>query len=325
MVRVCVDAMGGDEKPSVVLEGIAQALSQDPDLQVLVCGARDVVVPFCDTHTRACALVTTQTIDMHEHPAEAVRTKRDSSIVQGCRAVKEHRADGFFSAGSTGAIFTAATLEIGRLKGVKRPAIAYAVPSTSQHRTVFLDLGANADVRPNALVQFAVMGRAYSHSMCHVKQPTVCLLSNGRESTKGSQSILEAHAALKAAGSWFIGNCEPTDIFSDYCDVVVCDGFCGNITLKTIESTMKFVAQRLKQAARTSLGAGIGLTLAASAFRDIKHDLSGEEHGGAVLLGLNAPVFIGHGSTSQLAICQGTLACAGAIRSNLVSKLAEDL
>lgn len=325
MVRVCVDAMGTDEKPEVVLAGIRDALLQDLDLQVLVCGPREIVVPFCETNARSSALICSQTIEMDEHPAQAVRNKRDSSIVQGCRAVHEHRADGFFSAGSTGAIFTAATLEIGRLRSIKRPAIAYAVPTAPTHSCVFLDLGANADVRPSTLIQFATMGRAYAKILLHVKDPRVGLLSNGSEATKGSAAVIEAHEALSEAGSWFCGNCEPADIFSDKFDVVVTDGFTGNIALKTIEATVKYVFGRMKDAGKSSLPIGLGLKLSSPILHTIASDLSGEEQGGAILLGLNAPVLIGHGKTSARAITQGTLACARAIRNDLVGKIAGDL
>lgn len=325
MVTVCVDAMGGDESSDVVLEGIHQALVSDPELQVLVAGLPEVVEPFCATHARTQPLVCTQTISMEEHPATAVRTKRDSSIVCSCRAVKDGRAQGFFSAGSTGAIFTAATLEIGRIRTIKRPAIAYAVPGLSGKKTVFLDLGANADARPATLVQFAYMGRAYARNILHVKDPSVALLSNGTEPTKGSEAVIAAHKALAEAGPWFSGNCESSDILAGKVDVVVTDGFTGNIVLKMIEGTVKYLYTQLKGQAAQNMGYAVGLSLAKGALKRIAVDLSGEEQGGAMLLGLKAPVLIGHGSTSVAAIKHGTLACAHAIRSNLVSKIASDL
>ena len=160
MVTICVDAMGGDELPEVVLEGIAAALEADEDLSVLVAGPEDVVCPFAAEHARAMPLIASEVIAMDEHPAEAVRKKKDSSIVKGCAAVRKGDADGFFSAGSTGAIFAAATMGVGRIRGIKRPALASALPGLGGHETVFLDLGANADVRPEMIVQFAEMGIA---------------------------------------------------------------------------------------------------------------------------------------------------------------------
>lgn len=325
MITVCVDAMGGDSGPEQVLQGIRLALQKDPELQVLVVGAQAIVEPFCQETPRAEALISTQTISMSEHPATAVRTKRDSSIVRGCKAVKEGRAQGFFSAGSTGAIFASATLDIGRLKGVRRPALAYAVPGLSQHSCVFLDLGANADARPQTLLQFAHMGRAYAQAILHVSNPSVGLLSNGKESTKGSEVILAAHELLSHEGSWFVGNCEPMELFMGSVDVVVSDGFTGNVALKTIEATVKYLIKSLKNKAQQSFATKLGLLLIRPGLKEIIHTLSGDEQGGAVLLGLKAPVFVGHGSSSAKAVMNGTLACASAIRRSLVQKINEDL
>ncbi|MBQ1841160.1 MAG: phosphate--acyl-ACP acyltransferase, partial [Atopobiaceae bacterium] len=199
MTTICVDVMGGDREPEVVLEGIAEALKQDSDLCVLAAGPEDLVVPFCAKHERAKALVCTEAIAMDEHPADAVRAKKDSTIVRGCAAVRKGEADGFFSAGSTGAVFAAATLGVGRIRGIKRPAIAGALPGADGKRTVMLDLGANADIRPEMIVQFAQMGRAYARVVLGVENPKVGLLNNGSEETKGSELALSYHQALAAA------------------------------------------------------------------------------------------------------------------------------
>jgi len=175
MTRVCVDVMGSDREPSVLLEGIAAALEADHDLEVLVAGAEEFVSPFAKAQARATALVTTEVITMSEHPANAVRQKKDASIVRAAAAVRSGDADGLFSAGSTGAVLTAATFGVGRIKGVRRPALASALPGLDGRRTVFLDMGANADVKPDALVQFAHMGRAYSQVVLGVADPTVGL------------------------------------------------------------------------------------------------------------------------------------------------------
>jgi glycerol-3-phosphate acyltransferase PlsX len=318
--------MGGDEKPEVVLEGVAAALEADPELEVLVAGDASVVEPFAAKNMRAKALVTTEVIGMGEHPAEAVRSKRDSSIVRGLAAVKAGEADGFFSAGSTGAIFAAATLGVGRIKGVKRPAIASPLPGASGRETVFLDMGANADVRPEMIVQFAKMGRAYAKVTLGVADPKVALLSNGEEETKGSEAVLAAHAALvEAGGPWFVGNCEGSDILAGRFDVIVTDGYTGNVALKTLEGTAKFLVGQIKQAAHASKKAGIGALLMKSSLSGMAAALSGDAHGGAVLLGCKAPVLIGHGATSARAVCAGTLATARAVRSGLVERVSEEL
>ena len=323
MTTICVDVMGADKEPAVLLEGVAQALADDSDLEVLVAGDADVVEPFAAAHDRARALVTTQVITMSEHPANAVRQKKDASIVRAAAAVHAGEADGLFSAGSTGAVLTAATFGVGRIKGVKRPALSLPFPGVSGKPTVFLDMGANADVKPEVLVQFAHMGRAYSRAVLGVAEPRVGLLCNGSEDTKGSDMALAYHAALEAGNCGFAGNAEGTDLLAGTFDVIVADGFTGNVALKSIEGTGKFVLKRLKAAMESSLKNKIGMALLAGSLKSLAAEMSGDEYGGAILLGLRAPVVKGHGATSAQAVRKGTLAAARAARSGLSEKIAE--
>ena len=323
MTTICVDVMGADKEPAVLLEGVAQALAADADLEVLVAGAAEFVEPFAASHERARALVTTEVITMSEHPAQAVRAKKDASIVRAAAAVRAGEADGLFSAGSTGAVLTAATFGVGRLKGIKRPALSLPFPGVSGRPTVFLDMGANADVRPDVIVQFAQMGRAYARAVLGVAEPRVGLLCNGSEETKGSEMALAYHEALAAAGCGFAGNAEGTDILAGTFDVIVADGFTGNVALKSIEGTGKFVLKRLKAAMETSLSNKIGMALLAGSLKSLAAEMSGDEYGGAILLGLRAPVVKGHGATSAQAVRKGTLAAAAAARAGLCEKIAE--
>ena len=323
MTTICVDVMGADKEPAVLLEGVAQALEDDPELEVLVAGNADVVEPFAASHTRARALVTTQVISMSEHPANAVRQKKDASIVRAAAAVHAGEADGLFSAGSTGAVLTAATFGVGRLKGIKRPALSLPFPGISGKPTVFLDMGANADVKPDVLVQFAHMGRAYSRAILGVENPRVGLLCNGSEETKGSEMALAYHAALEAGNCGFAGNAEGTDLLAGTFDVIVADGFTGNVALKSIEGTGKFVIKRLKAAMGESFTNKIGMALLAKSLKSLAAEMSGDEYGGAILLGLRAPVVKGHGATSAQAVRMGTLAAARAARAGLSQKIAE--
>lgn len=323
MTTICVDVMGADKEPEVLLEGVAQALEDDPELEVLVAGAAEVVEPFAAAHSRARALVTTQVIAMSEHPANAVRQKKDASIVRAAAAVRAGEADGLFSAGSTGAVLTAATFGVGRLKGIKRPALSLPFPGVSGRPTVFLDMGANADVKPDVLVQFAHMGRAYSHAVLGVESPRVGLLCNGSEDTKGSEMALAYHAALEAGNCGFAGNAEGTDLLAGTFDVIVADGFTGNVALKSIEGTGKFVIKRLKAAMEASLTNKIGMALLAGSLKSLAAEMSGDEYGGAILLGLRAPVVKGHGATSAQAVRKGTLAAAAAVRAGLCEKIAD--
>lgn len=322
MTTICVDVMGADKEPPVLLEGVEAALAADPELEVLVAGAADVVEPFAASHSRARALVTTEVIAMSEHPASAVRVKKDASIVRAAAAVRAGEADGLFSAGSTGAVLTAATFGVGRIKGIKRPALSLPFPGISGKPTVFLDMGANADVKPEVLVQFAHMGRAYSRAILGVDEPRVGLLCNGSEDTKGSEMALAYHAALEAGDCGFAGNAEGTDLLAGTFDVIVADGFTGNVALKSIEGTGKFVIKRLKAAMGASLGNKIGMALLAKSLKSLAAEMSGDEYGGAILLGLRAPVVKGHGATSARAVCQGTLAAAAAVRAGLTDKIA---
>lgn len=322
MTTICVDVMGADKEPAVLLEGVAQALEDDADLEVLVAGSADVVEPFAASHSRARALVTTEVITMSEHPAQAVRAKKDASIVRAAAAVHAGEADGLFSAGSTGAVLTAATFGVGRIKGIKRPALSLPFPGVSGKPTVFLDMGANADVKPDVIVQFAHMGRAYSRAVLGVDEPRVGLLCNGSEDTKGSEMALAYHAALEAGNCGFAGNAEGTDLLAGTFDVIVADGFTGNVALKSIEGTGKFVIKRLKAAMDASLGNKIGMALLAKSLKSLAAEMSGDEYGGAILLGLRAPVVKGHGATSTQAVRKGTLAAARAARAGLSEKIA---
>ena len=322
MTTICVDVMGADKEPPVLLEGVEAALAADPELEVLVAGSADVVESFAASHSRARALVTTEVIAMSEHPANAVRVKKDASIVRAAAAVRAGEADGLFSAGSTGAVLTAATFGVGRIKGIKRPALSLPFPGVSGKPTVFLDMGANADVKPDVLVQFAHMGRAYSRAIIGVDEPRVGLLCNGSEDTKGSEMALAYHAALEAGSCGFAGNAEGTDLLAGTFDVIVADGFTGNVALKSIEGTGKFVIKRLKAAMGESLGNKIGMALLAKSLKSLAAEMSGDEYGGAILLGLRAPVVKGHGATSARAVCQGTLAAAAAVRAGLTDKIA---
>lgn len=320
-VTITVDALGGDDAPRVVLDGVAQALAADPDLSVILCGPAEVVEPFAASHERAEAQVATEVIAMGEHPANAVRRKKDSSIVVGCRLVKEGRADGFFSAGSTGACLAAATLVMGRVKGVKRPALGQVLPGYGTP-TLLLDVGANADCKPDYLVQFAQMGVVYAREIMGVAAPRVGLLNIGEEDTKGSVAAQEANALLRAEVPEFAGNAEGRDVLSGAFDVVVTDGFTGNVTLKTIEGTSSTLFRYLKDALMASAKGKLGALLVKGDLAELKARLSPDTHGGAPLLGVRGACVVGHGSSSALAVKNGVLAAARTVRSHVSEVIA---
>lgn len=323
-VTLAVDAMGGDRGPEVVLRGAHDALSADPDLHVVLCGPAEVVEPFAAAHDRCQAQATTQVIEMGEHPAQAVRKKKDSSIVVGCRLVKEGRAQGFFSAGSTGACLAAATLVMGRIRGVKRPALGQVIPSYAKP-TLLIDVGANADCKPEYLVQFAQMGSVYAHKIMGVENPSVGLLNIGAEETKGSEFAQACHAALSGEIEQFAGNCEGGDLLAGRFDVVVCDGFTGNVCLKTIEGTSKTLFGYLKDAFMSSAKTKVGAVLLKGDLAALKAKVSPDTYGGAPLLGVKGACIVGHGSSGELAIKNGILTGATTVRAHVSEVIAETL
>lgn len=323
-IKVVVDAQGGDNAPGVVLEGVAQAVTQDPSITVILTGAEDVIVPFAAEHANVVAHPTTEVIEMGEHPAEAVRRKKDSSIVVGCRLVKEGEAGGFFSAGSTGACMSAATLVIGRIKGVKRPAIATVLPSPVA-KVVFTDMGANADCKPEYLVQFARMARVYAQLALGVENPSVGLLNIGEEETKGSEFAQECHKLMKEHVPNFKGNAEGGNLALGGFDVIVTDGFTGNVALKVYEGVGKALLVGLKETIYSTTKSKIGGLLIKDALSAFKEDLSADKYGGAQLLGCKGVCLIGHGSSNAQAICSGVLATADAIRQDMPNRLAQAL
>ena len=321
VVNVVVDVMGGDDAPGVVLDGIRQVLaSTDPeDINTIftLVGAADALESIQNEHPeRIHAVATTEVIEMGEHPAHAVRKKKDSSIVVGCHLVKDGKADAFFSAGSTGGAMTAATLIIGRVAGIKRPAIATLIPAP-KGQVLLLDAGANTDVTAEYLHQFAAMGEIYSREILQVKNPRVGLLNVGEESTKGSQLAQDAHALLQEQVAGFKGNAEGSDILKGTFDVIVTDGFTGNIVLKTMEGLVTALFSELKHIFYASTKNKLAAAMIKGDLSDLKDRLDMEIIGGAPLLGLAAPVVIGHGSSSAFAMKNGIRATARAARQHL--------
>ena len=259
-------------------------------------------------------------------------TKRKSSIVLSCRAIKKGNADAFFSAGSTGAMTAAATAYVTpfryQAEGKKqpvRPCLTNALPNRAGGLTVLCDMGANPDVEVDDMVRFAQMGSAYARVVLGIEHPRVGLLANGTEDEKGSNFTKACFPVMKAAVPGFVGNCEGTDITSGNFDVVVADGMSGNIALKATEGAAKFLLQELKGAFMSSLGTKIAALLIKKQMREIKAKLSGDAKGGAILLGLRGVVLIGHGATSVEAVKNGTLAAAQAVRAGLVQDVANSM
>lgn len=321
-VTIAVDALGGDNAPDVVLDGVAQALAEDAELTVILCGPDEVVSPFAASHERCVAQVATEAIGMGEHPAQAVRKKKDSSIVVGCRLVKEGAAQGFFSAGSTGACLAAATLVMGRVKGIARPALATVLPSPVRP-VVMCDVGANADCKPEYLVQFARMGSVYAQKMLGIESPRAALLNIGEEEEKGSQFAQAAHKLMREKLPNFAGNAEGGDVLAATFDVYVCDGFTGNVCLKTIEGTSKVLFKTLKDIMMKSVATKLGALALKGGLSDLKKQVSADTYGGAPLLGVNGACIVGHGSSSATAVKNGVLTSAKLVRERVSEIIAQ--
>lgn len=323
-ITIAVDALGGDFGPSVVLPGVEAALAEQADIRVLLCGPEDVVVPFAQCHERCEAVPCTQEIEMGEHPANAVRRKKDSSIVVGCRLVKEGKAQGFFSAGSTGACLAAGTLVAGRIKGVSRPALGTVLPSPVKP-VVMCDVGANADCKPEYLLQFAKMATIYTRQILGVENPSVGLLNIGSEETKGSQFAQETHQLLAEQLPNFKGNCEGCDVLTGEFDIVVTDGFTGNVCLKTIEGTAKMLFGELKGVFKKNAITGLAAMAVKGGLSQLKQSVSADTYGGAPLLGVKGACLVGHGSSTETAIKNGVLMVAKIVRTGVSELIAESI
>ncbi|MEF2845142.1 MAG: phosphate acyltransferase PlsX [Eggerthellaceae bacterium] len=323
-VVIAVDVLGGDFGPQMTLPGIEMAVMADENLEVIACGPEDVVVPFADKVARVHAQITTEEITMEEHPANAVRKKKDSSLVVGNRLVKEGKADGFFSAGSTGACLAAATLVVGRIKGVARPALCTVLPSPTKP-VVMCDVGANADCKPQYLLQFAQMALPYAKYVIGIKDPKVALLNIGEEETKGSKLAQEAHVLLRKKMPAFVGNTEGRDVLTGAVDVIVTDGFTGNVCMKTIEGAASVLFGSLKNVMMEGALTKLGAMTMKSGLKELKTKLSPDTYGGAPILGVKGACLVGHGSSNEIAIKNGILVAARTVRLDVSGIIAKTI
>src|SRR6516165_4787223 len=303
---IAVDAMGADRAPKPEVEGAILA-ARHYDVEIALVGKESVIQAELDAHPswrrRPIHIVpASEVIGMHEKAAQAVRKKPDSSMRVGLKLVREGKAAGFVTAGNTGAAMATAKMVLGALPGVDRPALATPMPSSTGNPCVLLDVGANVDCKAHNLEQFAVMGEMYARSVLKIAHPRVGLLSIGEEETKGNDLTREAFPLLKALPIKFIGNVEGRDIFSGQADVIVCDGFVGNVALKTSEGVGRFVRDVLRESLTKTVTAKVGALLSRQAFNEFRQRLDYREYGGAPLLGVRGICIIGHGSSNDNAI-----------------------
>jgi glycerol-3-phosphate acyltransferase PlsX len=315
--RVAVDALGGDRAPEEVVAGAAEAAADG--IAVTLHGPPGL-------NTNGLPLVEApDRIAMHEKPAEAVRQKPGSSLVSAVRAVASGDADAVVSAGNTGAMLAAGLLHVRRLPGVLRPAIAVPIPA-KLGPSVLLDAGANADAKPENLLQFAHMGAIFCEEMLDARNPEVCLLSIGEEDEKGNQLTLDAHALLREARDLrFRGNAESRDLLRGAADVIVTDGFTGNVALKLLEGTISELMDELRSEIRSTLRGKLGGLLIRPAARELRARLDPDTYGGAYLLGLRGLAVIAHGRSGRRAVANAIRLAARGVDHRVVDRLAERL
>ncbi len=305
-MRIAVDAMGGDLGPEIVVEAaVAAAKSNPSDLHVVLVGDErlvgDVLKRSRSLPPNIEVVHASEAISMSEPPAAAIRKKKDSSIAVMLRLMKKGEVDGMVSAGNTGAVVAGSLVTLGRVPGVSRPAIALFYP-TAQGWVVIIDVGANSECTAKNLFQFGIMGSVFAECHLDTKDPRVGLMNIGEERSKGTGCVKEAYEQLENSQLNFVGNVEGRDVFLDVADVVVCDGFVGNILLKFGESIVSFTGNVLRQEIRKSIFARIGAALMKGVFSSFRSRLDYAEYGGAPLLGVNGVVIIAHGGSSVRAI-----------------------
>src|SRR5919106_560821 len=316
MIRVAVDVLGGDRGPDDIVAGASDAAS--PEIQPILYGPTGL-------DANGLPLVETiGAIGMDDHPVKSVRAKPDSSLVRAVRAVADGDADTVVSAGSTGAMLAASLLHIRRLPGVHRPGIGVVLPGR-QGPTVLIDAGANADARPEHLVQFGHMGAEFAHDILGVENPVVRLLSIGEEDEKGNQLTLEANELLRESALRFEGNTESRWLLDGDSDVVVTDGFTGNVALKALEGTIRTILESLRTELESSFRGRLGGLLIRDAARGIRRRLDPDTYGGAYLLGLRGLVVIAHGSSSRVAVANAIRLAARGVEHDVVPRLEERL
>jgi phosphate acyltransferase len=311
--------MGGDFAPAQVVLGAAQAATEY-GLDISLVGLPSSVQPLLDSHPLLQLVPCTQMIEMDEHPAQAVRSKPDSSIAVCARMCKEGRADGWISAGNSGAIMAAALLIQGRIRGIERPALGSIVP-TSNGFAYFVDVGANVDSKPEYMVQFAIMGAVYAREMLGRPDPRVGLLSNGEEEGKGDERVKETTRRLKGSLRGFIGNVEPKDIYAARADVIVADGFVGNVAIKMAEATADFLFRNLRDEIPKTMRGKLGGMLIRPGVRQLRARVDWREFGGAPLLGIDGVAVVAHGRSDARAIKNAIRVTRDAVQNQLVGKI----
>lgn len=331
-MKIIIDAMGGDNAPQAIVKGAVDA-QKEFGVDIVLVG-REAEVAVClkesgaDTNEHICIVNADEVIDMHDDPAMACRRKKNSSMSVALRLLSEGEGDAVISAGSTGALLTGATLTVKRIKGIRRAAMAPVLPNGGKG-VVLIDCGANVECTAEYLLQFGFMGSFYSERVLGCENPRVGLLNNGSEDSKGTELAKAAYTLLKEAGDNgrlnFIGNVEGTDVFSGRVDVIVADGFSGNILLKTVEGTAKFLMKNTKSVLMTSLKTKIGAVLIKKDLYGLKKMMDVSEVGGTAFLGITRPVIKAHGSSDARAIRSAVKQAVAFVNAGVITDIEENI
>ncbi|WP_138496572.1 phosphate acyltransferase PlsX [Paenibacillus pinistramenti] len=325
-MRIAIDAMGGDFAPQSTVEGALSAAKEWPDIEIILVGDQAVLDPMLKERLPNLSVHhASEVISGEEEPVKAVRRKKDASMVVAGRMVKEGQAEAMISAGNTGALMTTGLLVVGRMKGIERPGLAPLLPTIDDKGTLALDLGANMDAKPEHLAQYALMGSIYRQKVHGISSPRVGLLNVGTEAMKGNELTKAAYPLLEALPINFVGNVESRDVLVGACDVLVCDGFAGNILLKAMEGTAGTLFSLLKEEFTKNLKSKLAAAVLMPSLRGLKGKMDYKEHGGAPLLGLSGLVIKGHGSSDAGAIKNAVRQARAALQSQLIESITKEI
>lgn len=326
-VRIAIDAMGGDHAPALIVQGALEAAVEWPDTELLLVGDTAAIEPLMKgqrpSNVKICHA--DEVIGPEDEPVKAVRRKKGASMVVAGQLVREKQADAMLSAGNTGALMATGLLVVGRMEGIERPALAPMMPTVDDIGVLALDLGANMDAKPEHLLQYAIMGSIYRSKVHGMEKPRVGLLNVGTEAKKGNEITKEAFELLQQAPVHFIGNVEARDVLTRNCDVLVCDGFAGNIMLKAMEGAAGLIFTSLKDAFGQSLMTKLAAAIMLPKLRTLKKKMDYKEHGGAPLLGLNGLVVKCHGSSDVVAVKNAVRQARIAIQGKLTESIAAEI
>lgn len=328
-MKIALDAMGGDFAPEETIKGAIEAISEN-NLNIVLVGREHEIVKELNKYrydqNKIEIVNADEVIEMHEHPAFAVKQKEDSSIVKAIKLLRSGKVEGVVSAGNTGAVMSSALIYLGRIKGIKRPAISTLIPTITGLPSLLLDIGANVDCKKEYLEQFALMGKIYMEEIFNIQTPKIALLNIGEEEGKGNQLVQETYALLKNNSSFnFIGNVEGKDLFKGIANVIVCDGFVGNVAVKTAEGVAETLFDLLSKEIKSSWWSTILGLLLKPKFKNIKKMLDYSEFGGAPLLGVDGTVIISHGRSKAKAIKNALKLAQKVIKLEINKKISEGI